>query len=210
MSTTETTSHPQVARKVPKGQASGVSFAKGVISGISSHPGQFPNLPAAFAALQADTATYDTTEVAARGGGVAATKARNAARTRVVKDIAQVAMYLQGLADALASPADAAALIVLAGFGIRKVGKHNKPPVSAKYGATSGSVVLNALRVAAYAVYMWQFSLDQKNWTSVPQSMKAKVTVSGLTPGQVYYFRFSAETRKGPVDFSQIVSLMVH
>jgi phosphodiesterase/alkaline phosphatase D-like protein len=35
-------------------------------------------------------------------------------------------------------------------------------------------------------------------------------TVTGLTPGQVYYFRFSAQTRKGPVDVSQTVSLMVH
>ncbi len=40
--------------------------------------------------------------------------------------------------------------------------------------------------------------------------MKARLVLSGLTPGQLYYFRFRAQTRKGPVDYSQIVSLMVH
>ena len=58
-------------------------------------------------------------------------------------------------------------------------------------------------------MYFWQFSSDQKNWSNAPQTLKAKLTVTGLTPGQVYYFRFSAQTRKGPVDYSQIVSLMV-
>jgi hypothetical protein len=39
--------------------------------------------------------------------------------------------------------------------------------------------------------------------------MKADTTVAGLTPGQVYSFRFRAQTRKGLGDYSQVVSLMV-
>ena len=42
------------------------------------------------------------------------------------------------------------------------------------------------------------------------QTMKTKLVVTGLTPGQTYYFRFRAHTRKGDIDYSQVVSLMVH
>ena len=88
--------------------------------------------------------------------------------------------------------------------------KRNKPPVRASYGPTSGSVWLKLLRLAPIATYFWEFSLDQKIWTSAPETMRARLLLTGLTPGQVYYFRFRAHTRKGPVDYSQVVSLLVH
>jgi spore coat protein U-like protein len=64
--------------------------------------------------------------------------------------------------------------------------------------------------VARSAVYLWDYSLDLKTWTSVPQTMKASTTIAGLTMGQVYYFRFHAQTRKGVGNYSQVVSLLVH
>jgi hypothetical protein len=107
------------------------------------------------------------------------------------------------------SPADAAAVIVGAGLSVRKRTKRNKPPVRAVQGPTSGSAWLEALRVARIATYFWMFSLDQKNWSPAPETMKAKLLLTGLTPGQVYYFKFRALTSKGPVDYSQVVSLLV-
>jgi hypothetical protein len=73
----------------------------------------------------------------------------------------------------------------------------------------SGSVVCDAKAVAPTATYFWCYSLDQKIWVSVPEQMQAKVVIAGLTPGQTYYFRFRALTRKGMGDPSQIVSLIV-
>ena len=100
-------------------------------------------------------------------------------------------------------------LIVGAGIGVKKRTRRNKPPVQAVDGPTSGSVWLLCLRLAKTATYFWQFSLDQKAWTDAPETMRAKLLLSGLTPGQTYYFRFRALTRKGPVDYSQVVSLLV-
>ncbi len=96
-----------------------------------------------------------------------------------------------------------------AGLSVKKRTKRNKPPVRAVQGPTSGSAWLELLRVARIATYFWQFSVDQKNWSSAPETMKAKLLLTGLTPGQTYYFRFRALTSKGPVDYSQIVSLLV-
>jgi hypothetical protein len=59
------------------------------------------------------------------------------------------------------------------------------------------------------ATYYWGFSLDQRGWTSAADSMTARVTIAGLTPGQTYYFRYRTLTRKGMSDFSQIVSFLV-
>lgn len=59
------------------------------------------------------------------------------------------------------------------------------------------------------ATYYWSYSLDQKTWTSAPDSLKSRVTIFGLTPGQNYYFRYHTLTRKGTSDVSQAVSLLV-
>ena len=41
--------------------------------------------------------------------------------------------------------------------------------------------------------------------------MRADTTISGLTLGQVYYFRFQAQTRKvGLGNYSQVVSIVMH
>ena len=153
---------------------------------------------------------FDKANVAARGGGVVATKALKAARKKVVRDLNHIRDRVQAAAEAKATAEDAATVIVGAGLRVKKVGKRNKPPVRAGYGPTSGSVWLDLLRLAPIATYFWEFSLDQKTWTSAPETMKAKLLLTGLTPGQVYYFRFRAHTRKGPVDYSQVVSLLVH
>ena len=50
----------------------------------------------------------------------------------------------------------------------------------------------------------------KKTWTSLPQTLKAKTGVSGLTSGTTYYFRSQALTPKGGEgDWGQIVALLV-
>ena len=53
-----------------------------------------------------------------------------------------------------------------------------------------GGLVAGAL--GDKVMYAFECSLDQKNWTLAPSVQVAHKTVTGLTPGQVYYFRFSA------------------
>jgi hypothetical protein len=208
MSNTDVTTFPETVVLFPKADDAAVTYAKGVITSITGNP-NFNPPPPELTELESETDTYEKANVAARDKSSVAVKARNAARRKVRNTLRHLRDRIQAAAEAQGSAADAAALIVAAGMHVKKVTKRNKPPVRARHGALSGGVVLDALRVAATAVYFWQFSTDQKNWSDVPMSMKAKVVVNGLTPGQVYYFRFRAETRKGPVDYSQVVSLMV-
>ena len=87
---------------------------------------------------------------------------------------------------------------------------HDKPALSVKQGSVSGTVTLVAKAAATKAAYNWQYSTDQKTWTSPPQTLKAKTGVSGLTAGTTYSFRSQALTPKsGEGDWGQIVSLLV-
>jgi hypothetical protein len=118
--------------------------------------------------------------------------------------------YVNGVAEQQTSPADAEAVITGSGFSVRKDFKRHKDALAATYGLASGDVELDARAVARDASYYWQWSLDMKNWVSLPETKKASTTITGLTPATTYYFRFRALTRKGMTDWSQDVSLLVH
>jgi len=125
-------------------------------------------------------------------------------------DLHHLRDYVQSVVETLASPADAAALIASVHMPIRRVGTRDKPALAVSNGVVPGTVVLVAKAVASTASYYWSYSLDQKTWTSVPETMQATTTISGLTSAQTYYFRFRVLTRAGHRDYSQIVSLLVH
>ncbi len=52
-------------------------------------------------------------------------------------------------------------------------------------------------------------SVDQLSWTDLPDTIKSNTKVSGLTPGQTYYFKQRAITKAGEGNWSQIVLIMV-
>ena len=163
------------------------------------------------AALTAAGEGIAAANATAKNGGSAAVAARDAKRKEAEGLVDQLVTYVQVNVNANAGDAaTATAMITSSGLSVHKRTKPNKPGLAAKWGSLSGEVLLVALAVGHGAAYMWDFSLDQKVWTSVPQTMKATTTISGLTPGQVYYFRVHAQTRKAIGPYSQVVSLMVH
>ncbi len=61
------------------------------------------------------------------------------------------------------------------------------------------------------AVYEWQFSMDGgKTWVSAGVTSEANVTISGLTLGTTYLFRFRTTLKRVTADFCQPYSLLVH
>jgi hypothetical protein len=83
------------------------------------------------------------------------------------------------------------------------------PEVSVKSADVSGKVLLAAKAVAPGAVYVWEYSVDQSKWTALPEIMRSRTELSGLTPACTYYFRFRALTRAGWQNYSNVVSLIV-
>jgi hypothetical protein len=185
-----------------------ITFAQSVatsMTGNASFPSPIPTL----ASFEADIAALVTAETAALARAKGAAQDRNAKLAVVKGDLEKLKASVQGVADA-ANPSDAAAIILSAGMSVRKVTLHAKADLAVKQGSSSGIVTLTAKSAAPKAAYNWQSSLDQKTWTPLPQTLKAKTVVSGLTAGTIYFFRSQALTPKGGEgDWGQVVSFLV-
>jgi hypothetical protein len=205
-----TESLPQAVKNAPRSNHKYVTYLNKIVESLTGNTNYTTPSPS-IAAIKAAADGLAQGNASAKNGGTAAVASRNAQRKAADKLVDQFVGYVQVTVNAQAGDAaTATAMIVSAGLSVGKRTKVQKPALAAKYGGVSGEVLLLALAIAKDAVYFWDYSLDQKNWTSVLQTMKASTTIAGLTVGQVYYFRFHAQTRSGIGNYSQIVSLLVH
>jgi hypothetical protein len=169
----------------------------------------FPTPNPTLATFQADIEAVVTAETAALARTKGAADTRNAKLAVVKADLESLKNYVQNVVDA-SNPGNAESIIGSAGMAVRKVTLRNKPALAVKQGTVSGTVTLAAKAAAKKAAYNWQYSTDQKTWTSLPQTLKAKTGVSGLTSATTYSFRSQALTPKGgESDWGQTIFLLV-
>ena len=200
--TTVTSSRPKAVADAPRPNPALLAFVLNVVQKMTNNP-NFPNpgtvvtdLSAAASALGIAITNKGTTKEVAN--------ALMSARQNVLDKVGHAKDFVNGAAEK--APADQAkAIIESAGFRIRKVGVRMVLPLEVKDGALSGTAALVAHAAGKDAVYFFQVSTDQKNWTALPSVMKCKTTASGLTVGTTYYFRVQAQTRKGFGEWSGIV-----
>ena len=205
-----TESLPVAVKKSPRSDHTFVTFLYAIADGLTGNAA-FTNPTPTPATIKAAADMLAVANGQAKGGGKAEVSDRNAKRKDAEDLVDDLVNYVQVTVRKQAGDAaTATAMIHSVGLSVRKRTPVKKPPFAAKYGPVSGVVVLVALAAVKNAMYWYEYSLDQKTWSSVPQIMKSKVTIAGLTPGSVYYFRFRAQGRKGMGDYSQIVSLMMH
>jgi hypothetical protein len=201
---------PIAVKNSPRSNHKFVTFLYNIVNCLTGNA-SFTN-PTPTAAQIKDTAdNLGAANAKAKNGGPLAVADRDAKRADAEKLLDQYVIYVRvNVKGQAGDPATAAAMILSSGLSVKKYVKPQKPQLAAKYGTVSGQVLLVALAVAKSAMYMWEYSLNLKDWVSVPQTMQADTIITGLTPGQTYYFRFRAQTRKGLGDYSQVVSLLVH
>jgi hypothetical protein len=186
-----------------------ITFAQSVATAMAEDGASFPSPNPTLATFQADIAALVTAETAALARAKGAADVRNSKLAVVRADLESLRNYVQGVVES-SSPANGQSIIGSAGMAVRKVTLHDKAELAVKQGTVSGTVTLAAKAAAKKAAYNWQYSTDQKTWTSLPQTLKAKTSVSGLTSGTTYYFRNQALTPKGGAgDWGQVVALLV-
>lgn len=85
-----------------------------------------------------------------------------------------------------------------------------RPDIRAKHGLASTLVELYANAVKGRVSFMWQMSTDLKTWVDLPETLVVHATVTGLSPGTLYYFRYRTLTRAGLSAWSAPTSIIAH
>ena len=206
----KTTAAPRIALYLPVDAQGLYTHCNASWAGIKGDPGHFANPFPPGNEVDDDLAKLGAALQAAASGDPVALAALKVAADKVRQDWEMLGKYVQGIVRA-GPIEDAAAIISSVLMYVSNVGKRPpKPELQAKQGAISTTVLLIALAVESAMVYTWEYSLDQQAWTAVPQTAQARTSITGLTPGKVYYFRFRVFKRDGTTtDASQVVSFMV-
>jgi hypothetical protein len=209
MSTLQAQPLPTAVVNYPPTDEKLITFSLAVLGGFTGNK-TFPNPDPALSVFTDHITQLQACQVKVVGKGTGTALARNAKRALVKADLKQLCAYVQKVLPTLDSVEDARTAITSVLFGIRRTPTHHKPPLAAKNTSVSGTVALIAKSVGPSSTYYWEYSADGKIWLKAPDTLKGKTTISGLTPATTYSFRFRALTRKGPVDYSQVVTLLVH
>jgi len=175
------------------------------MSGNANFPEPWPSTVPSLARLQADLAALQTASTATASGDKTQIAARKSARSIVQNDLAQLAFYVQTIAQGSTT------MLATTGFPLRQVAQRTLnpplPPAPAEIvslrGPLSGSIIVNASRVPKAASYEVQLATAdptvENNWSEAGTWKTSKV----------YSFRMRAFAKAGFGPWATAASLMV-
>lgn len=208
MATTVKSTHRSlVTLSLPRSVPALIVYTEGIVKRMTGNPA-FPSPAPTLATVTAAVDELRTTEAAALARTKGAAAARNDKRKAVVALLQQLRGYIQTIADA--DEANGPAIIESAGVAVHKTATRRARVFAAKPGRVSGVATVIAASAGHRASYDWEYSTDGgKTWVTVPSTMQAKTTVTGLVPGSTVQFKYRSVTKAGEGDWSPPVSLLV-
>jgi hypothetical protein len=200
---------PTAVAKLPRNPSQLATRADAIATAMDDDTVSFPTKAPEATQTHTDVASFRSAIQAAQNRGVGAVEARNVQDNAVKHDVKLMVNVIQGMANKL--PHDAAVQFITSKLlTVSQVGKrHPKAPLTITQGAVSGSVKVSILSLGRPATYYVEVSLDQKTWTSQPDVQRTTLTITGLTPGQTYYFRFHALVKETPMGYCPVVPFLV-
>ena len=204
----KTTKRPQIALYLPKVVALLIVYGRQIVQAMTNNA-SFPSPTPKLATVSSDLDALEAAEVTAqsRAKGTAAT--RDLKKKAVDDDLMALKACVQAFVNQ-SSPESALAIIQSAGMSVRPYTARQKAVLAALMTQIPGQVELRAKAVGKHAAYEWQYSADGgKTWIAIGTTTDADTTVSGLTVGTTYLFRFRATVKKTTGDWTQL-SFTVH
>lgn len=186
-----------VAKKIVK--------ARKIITNMTGNA-YFATPAPALSVLTTQTDALEAAE-AAMDGSRLKTEQRNAALQTLTASLKLEQLYVEATANGNTE------IILSSGFDLRNPA--TKPvilpapvDVLARNNAFEGQIQLKWKAVKGKDLYVVSMSTDLSSgdWTMVAESTRARVTVSDLAPGKLYYFRVAAINPKGMGGWSDITS----
>ncbi len=193
-----------VVLKLPTKVADLIVRAQVIHDAMAANSKTLPSPSPAMPVLQTGIDDLAGKEAATKTRTAGAVADRDAAKQVLVVDLNSERLYVEAVVNA--DPANASQIAEDAGMYLRQSGSRSKPLLSAKPGATTGTVKVIAKATKGAKANDWQYSTDGgKTWIDVPSTTKAETTVPNLTPGAAVSFRQRALTKTGAGDWSQPV-----
>jgi hypothetical protein len=195
---------PDVTRQTPVPEV--IQYSRHLSTTLSADT-RFSALASLVTTLVNDTNALEKAQGPALTRAKGAVPARNTELALVHTDIDNICQGVQSLCDA--NPGQEEAYATAAAMHLRTRTSTPKPWLSAKMvKGTPGAAILRAKAVKRGSSYEWQSSSDGKTWTTVGFSTVANMTVTGLTAGSTYYFRFRTTIVHVTGDFSQALTFL--
>lgn len=197
---------PTVALRAPSAIWAFVMFVRDLVNRFEDNP-KFPNPPVAPATVRQHLLAFEdaNAKVAAR----TMTAAERDVHEQVLRnDVQALCDYAQMLVRMQPTLADAAATAASAGLSLCKKGAPRRGELELK-SAGVGAVTATVKAASGPVTYYWQTSLDGETWRDAPDSLTARVTITGLESHKLHYFRTRRLTREGLSDWSQVVTHLV-
>jgi hypothetical protein len=196
----------EVTRRTPVPQV--IQYSRHLEATLDADP-RFVGLAAYVAQLSADTDALEKLQGPAMTRAAGAASARDTPLGKVHTDIDNIRQGVQTLVDA--NPGQAEEYATAAAMHLRRHNPAQKPWLAAKMvKGTPGAALLNAKSVKRGASYEWQISSDGASWTTFGFSTQADTTVTGLSAGHTYYFRFRTTIGHVTSDFGQALEFMAY
>jgi hypothetical protein len=196
----------QVVLGLPRKTKDLIAYCRNIITMMTGNA-HYPSPTPTLAQLEALVDALDKAEQAMVGKGAGLASARDAQKKLVKQGFGHLRDYIQGIIES--TLVDVVSVIESSGMRVKKRTTRSKLLMAITDGLLSGSVEIVVKAVPKAACYYWQFSLDGKAWTSAPETTKVTTTITGLTAGQTYSFRFRSLTRTGATDWSQAMTHLV-
>ena len=136
------------------------------------------------AQFNADVTAFINAETAVNAHTPGAVGLRNAAYKTIKQDLSYMLIMVQAKADA--NPNIAVTIIGNAGFFVRTP-RGGQKRINAAYNTQIPGTVIVTADGGGHT--QWEMSKDMLAVTNLPSTNASKTTITGLTPGDVWYFR---------------------
>ena len=207
MATTSKTNHANASLNLPTKVPALIVYVQNIIKGLTGNTA-IPNPVPTIAVLTTALDDLQTAETAALVRTKGAATIRNEKRATLVSQLQLLRGFVQTTADASAQ--NGASIIESAGLAVRKTAVRAPRVFAVKPGAVTGTAKVIAPSAARRASYEWQYSIDGgKTWMTLPVTLQAKTSVTGLVPGSTVQLKYRPVTKTGEGDWSQPISTMV-
>jgi hypothetical protein len=183
--------------------------ADGVVHGIETHPGLFPNAgPVVQGLKDARNALGD--KQTTTGPLKRSAKARSPEERTLRNALVDASRFVETCANK--DPENGAAIIAASTFSQKVWNTPPKPPLRLRRGPQAGSVITDAkaAKRGTNAYYFWRYSLDGVTWVEVAGTNVHTTQIDGLPSGKTVYVQVAISQRNIRSPWSDSASILVH